>query len=458
MGRKLLLSNDAGTKYVNLLGGVFERRIGSMGSRGWTDGDTDPVIEVLDVTVRDATDIEIINAENDLSDLAEAAKVFPKDRLRAESVWLEENANSESARRAFVHGFQFVPYSIENHDPLLNTGAFFGKLAITRAPFWETKTKQTLTQANLSCWGGKMTITRAAYLDGTKPARIQRLSLLFDNDDLVRYWFGVRPTYQGISSFQAVWELESGTLGTDSSLAADLAASPAGSHPSNNMVQCSFGTSAYLLERVSMTVDQACSDANYKHFVGRYLVLLRAQMTAGSTTINVQMRSGVGDAMVIHERVTVDSQIFKLYELGEISIPHFAYRGAVVGNDVVKNYTIEVWAERTAGAAELCLDALCLIPSDHLVSAKEVVTNSLDTGWAMEFYTFEDDETLAVLNKAGLLDPGMESSFRDFYLPVEGGVAVLAADCMPASEHQLDAVLDVTLDYFPRWRHYSPYA
>lgn len=337
-------------------------------------------------------------------------------------VWFEYNAATETAKRALVSEITLQPVVVGQYTPLLGKAAAFYQLTVTRSTIWEDSASAALRTASLACNGG---VAALAPIDGSYPARI--FDATFDPAgaaSLGKCWLGIRPALYGTATFVAPWTLSGRTAGYDSE------STTAGG---TAVMQCTFkdyGT--VLCKRVSMTVDDATTGTSYMDFVGRYLVLLTCQVTAGtsSTTVGVQLRYGMAsdpNFIPCTERFIENSTMFHTIELGEISIPSDSY--SVNG---VQNTTLQVWAERLSGTGVLNMERLILIPSHHLIVLDDMSSNlgtvAPPSGKA-SVQTLEDGRQYTLRIKSDFASDGHVSlTARDWEYPIGGGIMVFASD------------------------------
>lgn len=394
--------------------------------------------------VAEGSDAGIISAENSLADLLYKAERFIKDPLEGTSIWLEANAASETAKRAFVYNGQLVPSMQRNISPLLGKNGAYFQLGLTRNPAWESVASTTGVSASaLSVVGGMLSL---ADNGGTLDGRLSLLSLTGATvgGALTRFWLGIRPTYAGTGTFTPVWECEDGTNGTDATDTADASCS------GGSKVRVDFATVATNAMRMFTTV--ITNIATPTHAVGRYLVLVRAMVTSG--TVAMQMRTGYAQSQNLtpHKTVYISNTSAELIELGEITIPPFGYRSDVQGTNAVRQFMLQLWAERISGSGSLDLDCFILIPSEHMFYADGAELLAI-SGHAVNFYTFEDEQRVAIHYISDYPQANLEYAPTDWVYPKDGGVLVVAAQRDGAQV--ITDTLDVEYTMYPRWRTYA---
>lgn len=368
-------------------------------------------------------DETIAEAIQPVSELIEQNRLYWTSNSYRAPVWYEYSADGESApKRSLVREIELVPSPQGVFGPTLGKGVAFFDIAIVYQENWEDRSGTVLiSSVSHSTLGGKSTINP---ISGSLPARIMiaQFSGGTSGQPLVKIWAGIRPFGNGVSSFQPVWELESGTLGTDASVTTDTDAGPGGS---NNTIQISFAT-ATMAQRISMTVDDACGDNNFSHFAGRYNVLLRCRLSS-SGEATVQMKSGYGSVLAPAGYKSVTWTSYKYVSLGEITIPPMGnYVDTWVDNKIFRTFAVSVWAERNSGTPSLLMDCLVLIPADHMIYCSGA---SVADGKYTNFYVFEDGGHQAIsLDSSGNPNAGLQAGFRNWAVPILGGAFVCAAE------------------------------
>jgi hypothetical protein len=295
---------------------------------------------------------------------------------------------------------------------------------------------------------------------GNEPARLAAVTVsgrVGGGGPLYRLWAGFRDVHQGSTDFNPVWECENGTLGADAAIAGDPTASP--DPAAGAKVRVTFATVSTLANRLGITVAQGAvhGSHNYHHNAGRYLVLCRCKVTAGAVA-GLQLRAGYANntSSAPCEEVYVTNSDWRLIPLGEVTIPPLGYRSAVADVDYVGQAQLQFYAELvtgTPGVDRLELDALCLVPSEHLAVCEgaEVQNVALDPRPA-SWHVLEDDTTLAVAMRNGVPALNIEHAETDLYLPLGRGPIVVAVE--RATQHLLTEVIDFSISYHPRWLSY----
>jgi hypothetical protein len=444
-----LANESAGTTY-DFLTGVLKIRLNTWQERPSRDGNMISTFELVGVD----SDVNIIDAAEDkIGELIEVHELADENDRYRESLWFEYKADAEPAKRSLIHSMTFYQSPVGKFHPLLGKKGAIYKMAITHG-VWEDR-----AVINGGFTGAKSTLGSTATLaaiDGSRPARMssfQVQGISGGGGPIDRIWAGIRPTRYGVASMVTLWELEDGTPGTDATVAEVAGASPADG--ADNEVTIDFSTNT-LINRVSMTVDDAISGGNFRHAIGRYMVLLRYSMSSGATDVIVEMRTGYPDNTTFAphgEHVLDGTTAWRLEPLGEIQIPSFPLRENVGDVDAVaRNFTIQIHAIRTAGA-NLHLDALILIPSEHFVSIENATVEYDGAAAKVFLFITEYGEEIAYQEATdGLLKTNLVSSFNNWRLPVEGGLLVVAGE--RASSSVITDTISYAVNYYPRHRNH----
>jgi len=194
---------------------------------------------------------------------------------------------------------------------------------------------------------------------------------------------------------------------------------------------------------------------------GRYLVLLRAKVLA-NTNVVFQLRYGYsGSTDTMHAISNTiyyagTGAAYRLIELGNISIPASPYYAAPSQlNNKAVTTDLQLWMQRVAGTDDVQLDALILIPCDHMIHVDDLDDITLNDKCYV--ITTPDDRTLANRYKltggAYYVGEVTTAPTPEFYWPAAGGLAVFAAERSASSV--LDDWATLTMQTFSRWHTYS---
>jgi hypothetical protein len=170
--------------------------------------------------------------------------------------------------------------------------------------------------------------------------------------------------------------------------------------------------------------------------------------------VGVKIQSGFNQtaSFTPNEEVYFSDTAWRLIELGEIQIPPSKYpSGGFYGTNALKNFSIDIYAERISGSASLDIDCLYLIPSRHFAFSDGAMVQYVSSDERpLYLVTMEDDSVLALAYQAGIPSVNMAPTMRDFYWPVGGGVVVLCGE--RAASHVLTDTVNVALQVSPRWK------
>lgn len=439
---------DTGSKY-NLLTGALALKRGS-----WqpVSGQGDElIIETMDV-IAAGTVTAITAAEAEINDLLERAALFHNDSLVQDSVWLEWSTDSEpgagtyAAKRALLYGG-----ALQVDQPDISVGGFlqgslFAKLILIRHPLWEELIEEEVNDSSVSLWCGEVSLSAYGYsggYSGTAPSRIEVLQFAIGNA-IYKMWVGIRDLYQGVTDFDPKWELEDGTNGTDTTTQTVSGAS------GGDVKQCTFSGDSSMVERVSIAISDVLASGSEEHFIGRYLVLLRCQLSSAGSCL-IKMYHGLSNQVgfVPSEAVFMDNTGWELIELGHIQIPPDGYRDQLSNRTALEDFTISIHAEQLSGSGNLNLDALCLIPSDHIVSVDQIGANP----FGLYIETFEDDTAIARVISSSVPVDIPELAISAWHLPRDPGIMVIAGQ-RETSHVLTDDITSLNLQWYPRHRLY----
>jgi len=392
----------------------------------------------------------LIPSTTDLEKILWKAEQWHSDPFLDESYWLEWNVDGESAKRALIMPEWALSRVIKHGiNPLMNQGELnVQRLIFNRHPLNESVAASSASNTGLSSIGGNLTITN----DGTWPSRIA--SITFENNSSAgtykKIWAGIRPIYEGVSSFEEVWESEDGTIGTDTTVTADTPAS------GGSTMKCTFAT-ATLAERYTIRASDVLlsGDALQK---GKYLILLRYRSSVSSSaTYGIQLKLGYDGGANFEEKdeifVTTADTNYHFVELGTVSFPPGDERNRVATDMLLAQF--KFWAERLDGTANLYFDCHIMMPATHSLFLDDCDIDN--TGEAVIHYTAEDDDqTQAISFDSGpSIKRQAQASPNNWSIPIgetTGGHLVICAE-RDDSSIKADTV-DVTVSYHNRWLSY----
>jgi hypothetical protein len=435
---------QASGKTVDFIAGPLKRRAGAWQIMPTGDG---YVTETFGLTAN-GTESAIMGEVQKLSELIEQNRLYWEEASYRDPVWYECSTTSESAaKRALVVEIGLVPITEERlATPLLGgTDALF-EITITRLEEWEdTAGNYPATNVTLSTIGGALGM---AAVSGSYPSRIDYIDFQDTNaGTLYKVWAGIRPTGSGTASFSPVWALNKGSMANDAATEADSAGY------NGTIVKITFSGTSTMADRVSVSVGSIAANNSYDHFAGRYLVLSRCYVNTGTATI--QMKSGYGTVLAPSDYREITNTTYKYTPLGEVLIPPMGnyVNSPFSGSAINKTFRIAMYAERNSAAGSLYLDCLVMIPSDHYtVSIGNTI--GVDNSGYTQHYTFEDGKHAAVaLDASSNPNANLEVGFRNWEMPIGGGLLVVAAE-RGTAQVKTDT-FEVTIHTIHRHRFYN---
>jgi len=285
-----------------------------------------------------------------------------KDSVEPYGVWLRAKMGNETnARQAFIFTARRSPGAplFDNVSGRENIDREY-QLGLERIPWWEATAETTFTVSHspgINVLGG---MWNYGSIVGDVAARMARLKLTSTNG-LRELWMGFRSPRLGIpANLQPVWELEFGSTGTDTSAGSPGSDATASN---SNKVTCTFATDTTLINRITVNAGNVTLNPDDQR--GTFQVLLRAKCSNGTTTARARLRSGYvasETGMDSRARIVISGTSWLLYEMGEVQIPS---PGRVLATlfQPINVFTLGIDAERIAGAGNLEMDCLILIPT-----------------------------------------------------------------------------------------------
>lgn len=318
-----------------------------------------------------------------------------EDDLLAESIFLREQADGETAARMLVKGFKVTGVTpIAGLSPLqqLQKEIVFD-VAFTVQNHREEPAKTAMFEAEESdayAIGKKMLLFNTAH---TAPSRLFGELKTSELTTFTRMWIGLMP-FVG-SYFQHIWEFDFGAPGTDTT-----ETTSAGSY-GTNIHSVSFATTAGMATRsilvLSLIYDAASAGAYYAHARGEYYALLRYKITGSGT---VTARLGQAYAVLTtpqvaynEPRLLVTSGNWRFAPMGIVKFPPRGNRQEVNSIWGFGNLALYIQAQKLSGSPTLILDSITLIPYhsflhvDNMQIAGDIVT---------KFVTHENLKTEAI--------------------------------------------------------------
>ena len=210
--------------------------------------------------IRGSSDSDVVDQEKELRDHIDDAIKFVRDKNYDEATYLWESADGETAKRAVITGGGLSPVPMQYFDPLMpNASTMQYVLTMTRGP-WEGITE--ITAINAAEFDGVNNTDETTSVKGDTLGRLSQFTIAAtadntESDPLTEAWMGFRPIYDGMSSFDPVWDLEYAST-IDSDAETNIATSndsdtyPNGS-TANNAVEVDFGDTV-MEKRVAISL------------------------------------------------------------------------------------------------------------------------------------------------------------------------------------------------------------
>lgn len=336
------------------------------------------VVTTCSLAKEDATDsVNIREAVADLEEFMNRALEYSLDHLESYECWFRWQTGGESEKRALVYSSHIEPLDHEVDDIHLSSGAGRYLFSFSRDLDFEELTSQSASQNNISSVGGYVDLISGINGGGTN-GRIEKLLLKprMASVNLYKAWVGIRPERYGIGApnqgnitagFHPVLNF---TLGSQADVTYTSLTVPSVADAYNGFViRDTFAGG----EGMTIKLEESLAS---DYYVGRYLVLLRARLTAGTGLCSVRIGAAFGafgNVGAFYEKpltlgntqyIGDTASAFRFYELGIIDIPgdrasHVPYRTSI-------NIFLETG--RVSGSASLDTDCLVLIPADHYIT------------------------------------------------------------------------------------------
>ena len=398
--------------------------------------------ETLNLIARGTTTDNLSARLQALDDKLKETEWYWDDPTERYGVWLRAQLATETgARQALIRRGEGQPGE-SFYGPYAERGFTCRRytLGLERLPWWEDVAYTLVPGLACSCAGNAIT---HGTNSGDVPARIAMAELETATAAIDECWLGFRTARFGtIANFEVTWDCEDGSM-----LIADTTAGA-------TYTTTTFATSADMASRFNVKVSDITTD--YSDQRGQFIVLLRAQLSAGATTTRVRLLDGYSTTtseLRRQDRVVIDDTNWKLYPLGTIQIPPLTEWSA--SYDMLKSYSLCLQAERTAGAGSLRCDRFFLIPiSEGAIYLSNVNLTTVNyhgivqtkPDGAMNGYTFSDNAHTDVVST---MAPRPQGPYG-FTIPVGAGVTVFTGQ--RADQHVDADTLTTSFYELQRWR------
>jgi len=377
-----------------------------------------------------------------LDDKLKETEWYWDDPAERYGVWLRAQLTNETyARQALIRRGEGQPGE-SLYGPYVDRGNVIRRyaLGLERLPWWEDVAYTLVPGLACSCAGNAIS---HGTIGGDVPARIAMAELETATGAIDECWLGFRTARFGtIANFQVTWDCEDGTM-----LIADTTAGA-------DYTTTTFATDATMASRFYVEVSDVT--VNYSDQRGQFIVLMRAQLSAGATTTRVRLLDGYSTTasdLRWQDRVVIDDTAWKLYPLGTVQIPPLA--GCLTAYDMLKSYRLCIQAERTAGAGDLRCDRFFLIPiSEGAIYLSNVNLTTVNyhgivqtkPDGTLNACTFSDNAHTAIVSAMAPRPQGPYS----FTMPVGAGVTVFTGQ--RADQHVDTDTLTTSFYEIERWR------
>lgn len=392
---------------------------------------------------------DLLRDENDLHSMLEKARTYGIDSLQELGIWLEWYTSGESAKRSLIQSGTFQTKQPAGFRGSFLNGGLFGNLALTRSPFWENITAETVaTSSDITVNGETWDLSAESAYSGNFPGRIAKVYFEPTSTQTFRtIWAGIRDYRKGIADFDPVFAFTSGTGMVDTSWTTD--ANAIGGYA----LECDFSTTTTEDYRAFQSLGTLFSGDDHTHWIGSYTVLGRMRCDS-ATTAWVRCGEGYNLPIRFGPRVLVTaSTYYRLYELGVVSFPPGGpYRYDTDDHVDLSDWLLGLYAERLSGSGSLWMDQLILIPRDHFIKVDSGSQINSSQGYV---YTAPEGRQWAGLVQA--TEPtNSEFTPHEWNFPISPGVFTMAGEAYQtgALAHWSTNTMAVEIEYFPRWRLY----
>jgi hypothetical protein len=425
-----------GTTTVDLLAGNFK-----LTADGWrTTTSKEKVWEEVEI-ITEATDANVRTTKDQLDELAEQARRYHLNSKYADGVWFQWASEGETTKQSLVYSIESEIMAHESlSSPLLGISAAIIRVLIKRHPQYENTSATTTSTSNLSTLGGEWSIGNDA---GTSPQRIQELRLAYSGSTLQQFWVGIRPLYEGVGSFVALWEAESGSAGSGVTAPADGTAS------GGNKLLCDLTQTANDGLKTEITIGNIVG-SNYNHFIGKYHILCRMKVASSATQVMIELKQYWQGSYSSAGLTFIDGETtWTLFSLGTISLPPSGDRDNVASSHAdFDDCGFSIYANSVDDTGTLDIDCYVLIPAEHtltILGGEVSVSNT-----TLSIFT-DPDELIWGLGTSTQAQGGLQISPEGWEYPLGGGHLVIAAQA--DSGHTLATDIDITnLALYPRWK------
>ena len=180
-------------------------------------------IETIELAAHSSTHTNIVNYEEDIVDHLKEGELFVTNKQNSAPVWYYESADSETEKRALVHGGTLFPVVQQSATRLMERDKAFYVLTIKRGPWEQTSAS---TEISASTMDGNTNTVALTSIKGDVPGRISQTLIRGTSTNteaapLTKVWAGIRREYGGVSLFDPLLAMEyAGTIENETTVAA----------------------------------------------------------------------------------------------------------------------------------------------------------------------------------------------------------------------------------------------
>lgn len=389
------------------------------------------------------------SAAQNLEDALNTARLNATNSQHRQYTVMRYASDGGSTQQAFVvDGTVRVVTVGSATNPFADNSRLSLELTLSRTPYWEPTSATAISTNRLSCFGGTLAFSSIA---GTAPARLDEFEFSMPIGYLAgavtQIWAGIRPALEGTSNFDPILELEDGIPGTDTA-----AQEPGDGTGSGTGYMRTTFVDTSLVQRCYVSIFLSQGAINFNHYVGEYVVLVRAR-TGATTEVGLQLRTGwansIADYQFPNEEILISDSNWKLYNMGYVRIPPYQLP-TTMWTDELKYFTFAFWAERVSGSGNLDIDAICLIPYTHFFAAEDTYIWAAATDDRCTVRSTPFDVRYALNSRSDAPWASNPFSYNNWALPYDNSILVIAAQ--ESASHVLTDEINVAGSYFPRYR------
>lgn len=441
---------------------------------GWVQqipaGDNVTLIETLTFRVKATSQDDLATRLQVLDNWITRVGYYQSRAMRT-AVWLRVKVAGESEyRQALITRMQYA-INESAFGTLWADAKFIGTLTIVleRSAFWEEITPQSDSNFAESNY---FKSAASGAIGGDVSARVfsGNVVALDTSNNQNSTWIGFKDAryFDPSSGFfhpeRPLFAYDTG-VGTDSTFVDDTDAIV------TKALQITFATAATLVQRHNLPLNAiatysapniTASELSADYTSGEYLVLMRAKTTSTAVT-RARIKLGYKNAPTadrVYPRVTISSTVYRLYEMGQITVPPQRLSGlSNQGLFSVLSAALKVDAERVSGTGNLLIDAYILIPLDGAIKLytdggyvgfmpPTAVTCQIETTPINEVFAYTTDSV------ASINDTCQVSPFA-WGVPVSVGTlapVVVFASSGDTTGSDKTSSYAITIQYFRRWR------